>query len=159
MGRAMSLVAQLAAKSLAYASGLAKANSLGSMNSLVIITRRGTYDLDSREYDPAAVEVLYDDPDHPGAGAIAGVASTSGPMSLSLGDEPAYYSSLTIYIPQDTPGKHIRIDDVVHIIATPDNYAVGRLYRVSDVPAGGRIFSSIELSCTGIAPSKQWSIT
>jgi hypothetical protein len=127
------------------------------MNSLVVITRPGTYDDVLREYDPAAAEVLYDDPLVPGAGAVAGVTSTGSGQSLSLGDEVQYYASIQVYIPQESPSKNVRVDDVVLVVTGPDNDIDGRLFRVTNVPVGGRLFSSIGMLCTGIAPSKQWS--
>lgn len=153
----MSAVAGLAAKSLRFASAMAKAHSVGSMNSLVVITRSGIYDPVSREYDTSAKQTLYDNFTNPGAGGIAGVASTTGASSLSLGDEPQYYSSVIVYIPQESPTKNLMINDIVQIIYCPDNDIIGRLFRVDDIPVGGRLYSSIPLHCTGIAPSREWT--
>lgn len=153
----MSIAAALTAKSLRLASVLAKAYSEGAMNSLVIIIRMGTYDPVSREYDTETKQILYDDFSYPGTGAKAGVAESSGASNLSLGDEPQYYSSVTVYVPQTAPIKTLMINDIVHVIYCPDNYAIGHFYRVDDIPAGGRTYSSIALHCTGIAPSREWA--
>lgn len=157
----MNLVSAIATRSLAYATVVAQAHAIGSMNSLVTVTREGSYDPVLREYDPELKEVLYDAWDSAGAatgaGAIAGVTSAEGPSVLSLGDEPQYYSSITVFLPKSGAKRSIRIDDTVLIIASPDVDITGRYFRVTGVPAGGRIYASNTLQCTGIAPSKQWS--
>jgi hypothetical protein len=157
-------LATLAARaSLAYAQGAAQDFTAASMNSLVVITRPdlGGFDETSREYTPPASSVIYDSRDlagePTGAGAIAGISMASGQISYAVGDETTYYNSLTCYIPTDLVA-HPHIDDVVFVVANPDEDLVGRRFRVTDVPAGGRINASIQLSCTGIAPSRQWEI-
>lgn len=153
----MSIVAALATKSLNFASVMAKAHSIGSMNSLVTVTRMGEYDEVSREYDTEAKQVLYDNFDNPGAGAKAGVAATDATSGMSIGDETQYYASVIVYIPQESPIKNLMVNDVVHVIYCPDNDINGRYFRVDSIPVGGRIYSSIPLHCTGIAPSREWA--
>ena len=153
----MSIVAALATKSLNFASVMAKAHSIGSMNSLVIVTRIGEYDPVSREYDTTAKQTLYDNFGSPGAGAKAGVASTGATSGMSIGDETQYYASVTIYIPQESPTKNLMVNDIVQVIYCPDNDINGRYFRVDSIPVGGRIYSSIPLHCTGIAPSREWA--
>lgn len=157
----MNLVSAIATRSLAYATVVAQAHAIGSMNSLVTVTRDGSYDTGLREYDPELREVLYDawdDAGDPtGDGAIAGVSTAEGPSTLSLGDEPQYYSSITVYLPRSGAKKSIRIDDTVLVVTSPDPDIDGRFFRVTGVPAGGRLYASNTLHCTGIAPSKQWS--
>lgn len=157
MSTPVPLATAIARRSLAYAQGLAQAHANGSMNSLVLITRPGsdTFNETTREYGSGLQTVIYDDPDNAGAGAIAGVTLAQGPITMDLGDEPQYYSSITAYIPQQVP-KLPRINDLLEIKANPDPDMVGRRFRIVDVPAGGRISASIALSCTGIAPSKEW---
>lgn len=155
------LAAAVARRSMTFATRAARASAAGSMNSLVVITRpsdqtEGDYDLVTREYTPGEAAVIYDDEDTPGAGAIAGITVAQGPLQMDLGDEPQYYSSLTVYIPSPVPSVP-RINDLVHVIASPDQPIIGRWFRVMDVPVGGRIDASFELQCQGIAPSREWS--
>jgi len=142
---------------MAYAQQLAQPAAEGAMNSLVVITRPGTatFDETSREYQNGTASPIYDDPDFPGVGAKAGITLASGPITMNLGDEPQYYSSATISIPQSAP-INPRIDDIVLVTANQDKDMIGRYFRVVDVPVGGRISASIDLSCVGIAPSRQW---
>ena len=131
------------------------------MNSLVIITRPrvGGYDQVTREYTQPATITIYDTRDAQGAftglGAKAGVSLTNTASTFSIGDEPTYYSSITCYVP-NVLETNIHIDDVVKFMVSPDIDIVGREFRVTDVPAGGRINTSTDLSCVGIDPSRQW---
>jgi hypothetical protein len=132
------------------------------MNSLVIITRSGIgeYDELTREYTAPGVVTVYDDDVLFGVGAKAGVTLATGPITMSVGDEPTYYANATVYIPatyipRSTPATP-RIDDVVQVMASSDTGLIGRYFRIVDVPVGGRISASINLSCVGIAPSRQW---
>lgn len=152
----MSIVGSLAAKSLRFATQMAQAHSVGSMNSLIVITRTGSYDNVLREYDSSASQTIYDNLQSAGAGAKAGISNTQGPTSLSLGDETQYYSSITVYIPQDGPSTNVRIGDTVRVVSCPDNDIDGRIFRVTNLDVGGRIHSSISMQATGIAPSKEW---
>lgn len=151
------LARAVARRSLAYAQPLAQGNAEGAMNSLVLIQRpaEGTYDEDTREYGSPALTPVYDDPDMPGYGAMAGITPAEGPITMNLGDEPQYYSSVTIYIP--ARAARCRIDDVVLVMANPDPDLVERYFRIIDVPDGGRINASQALSATGIAPSRAWT--
>lgn len=151
------LVADLTAFNLAFATQYATHHAEGAMNSLIILSRQGAYDEVSREYDESAGEVLYDNFSDPGKGARAGVATAQGPMNFNVGDEPTYYSSVKVYLPQDGPTKNPRVDDVVYVVASPEDDIVGRYFRVIDAPVGGRMHASMELQCVGIAPSRQWS--
>lgn len=153
----MSLVAQLTARSIRLAGEIAREHSEGAMNALVTLTRRGTYDEVSREYDAGADEVLYDNLSEPGMGAMAGVSTTTNEVAMDLGDEEQHYSSVTVYLPQDGPTKNPRVHDIVKVVAAPEQDIVGRHFRVVGVPVGGRIYSSITLTCVGIAPSREWS--
>ena len=141
-------------RSLTYANRIATAHAIGAMNSRVVITRSGAWSLSDFEYDPNAPTTVYDDPDNPGAGAQAGVTPAQGPITMELGDENQYFSNVTVYIPQTAP-TNPRIDDLVKVTYCPDPEIEGRFFRVMDVPVGGRINSSIALSCTGIAPSRE----
>lgn len=148
-------------RSLDYGQQLAEQFADGTMNSLVVISRPGdsTYDEISREYTPPRSKVIYDVLDNAGnptgVGDIAGITSASGPITFSVGDEPTYYESITVHVPFSCPIQP-RIDDVVLVMSNPDRDLVNRRFRVTDVPAGGRINPSTTLSCVGIAPSRQW---
>lgn len=157
----MNLAAIATALSLDFAQNLSEAFSEASMNSRVIITRPGVavYNETTREYSAPITVTIYDEKDPDGAftgiGAPAGITLTGASSSYSVGDEPTYYSSMTCYTPNVmsiTP----RIDDVVKVIFNPDSDMVGRQFRVTDVPAGGRLSTSTDLACVGIAPSRQW---
>lgn len=152
-----SLAAAAARLSLAYGQQLAMDFAVSAMNSLVLITRPGSsgYDQTTREYSPPNTVVVYDSVVVPGAGDIAGVTSANGPITYNIGDEPTYYESLTVTIPTTCPIQP-RIDDLVTIKDNPDRDLINRVFRVTDVPAGGRINPSTTLTCTGIAPSRQW---
>ena len=153
----MSLAAGIARRSMAFATRTARATAKGTMNSLGLITRPGGgFDPDLREYDPSNPTVVYDDPTTPGAGNIAGITVAQGPINMDLGDEPQYYSSIAVYLPSDVPILPM-INDLVLVKASPDQPIVGRYFRVLDVPVGGRIDASIDLQCTGIQPSREWS--
>jgi hypothetical protein len=141
-------------RSLAFAQRLARLHAEGAMNSRVMITRKGIWDTAGYEYDPDTPTTIYDDPDSPGAGAIAGITEAQGPMEMQVGDEPSYYSSVTVYIPQTAPVNPI-INDLVYVIDCPDTELEHRVFRVMDVPAGGRLSASIALSCQGVAPSRE----
>jgi hypothetical protein len=151
----MNLLTALTRKSIRVAQSRIEPFAEGSMNSLVLITRRGIYNADEGEYDPTAEVAVYDDPDLPGTGARAAVTSTSSSGTYEFGDEPTYTDSISVKIPRGS--MRPRIDDVVRVIAGPDQNLTGRYFRVVGVPAGGVLMPSIQLSCTGVAPSKQWN--
>lgn len=154
MSRA-SLTTGLTRKSMAFATTVAIAHALGAMNSLVLIERDGGYDEATREYDLEKTVTIYDNALVPGSGGEAGVVVTDGPSTMDIGDEPAYFDALTVYIPQHSPNLP-RIDDLIFVMATPDADLVDRVFRVTSVANGGRILASNRISAVGVAPSKQW---
>jgi hypothetical protein len=135
-------------KSLSLAQKMGMQVAESTMNSTVEIRRPAAdfFDDTTRLYTPRAAELIYS--------GMAGVPPATGSVEMDLGDEPTYYSSTTIKIPQNSP--HIRIDDVLQVITTPDDGMVNRFFRITDVPVGGRIVASIALSCVGISPSRNW---
>ena len=137
-------------RSLAFAQVAAQAFSEAAMNSWVLIERPApaTYDESARAYAKPVMSFVYT--------GKAGVTLAAGAGSFGVGDEPTYYASITCHIPH-APATMPRIDDVITIQACPDIDLVGRAFRVTDVPAGGRVATSVDLSATGIAPSRQWS--
>lgn len=153
----MSLVTNLARKSIAYASGVAQQHALGSMNSLVVIERSGGYDEVDREYDPTTLTTVYDNPEPgmEGTGWFAGVTPTQGPITMELGDEVEHYDSINLYLPHDMP-MLAKIGDMVTIVITPDVDLAGRLFKVVSAEVGGRIYASNHFVCQGIAPSPVW---
>lgn len=153
----MNLAAALVRKSLSLAQGMVQPYAEGAMNSLVVITRKGVYNADEGEYDPGATVTVYADSEDPTIGAMAGITSTSSSGSMDLGDEPAYFDTITVMIPRGSLLP--RIDDDVHVMAAPDTNLINRHFRVISVPAGGRLFPSITLTCSGVAPSRQWNVS
>lgn len=157
----MNLIEQVTRRSLALAQRFSEDFSEYAMNSLVIITRPSlaVYNEDTRKYSQPFTTTIYDTKDassqFTGVGAKAGITLTNVGGSYSVGDEPTYYSSITCYVP-NVMVINPRIDDVVKVIFNVDPDLIGREFRVTDVPAGGRISTSTDLACTGIAPSRQW---
>jgi hypothetical protein len=151
----MNLLTAVTRKSISFAQGYVEPFAEGAMNSLVLITRRGVYNAAEGEYDPSAEIAVYDDDTLAGTGARAAVTITSGGGTLEFGDEPAYFDSIMVRVPRRS--LRPRIDDVVRVMAGPDINLTGRYFRVIGVPAGGILMPSIALSCTGVAPSKQWN--
>lgn len=144
------LAALGAQRSLTYAQDRAQAYAEAVMNARVSITRpaSATYDEVTREYTKPTSSPVYTGP--------AGLTIAGGPITMAIGDEPTYYSSLTAYVPHQLEILP-RIDDVITVLAAPDVDLVGRSFRITDVPVGGRVTTSMSLSAVGIAPSRQWS--
>ena len=144
------LAEQAAQRSLTFAQHRAQDYAESVMNSTISIGRPAvaSYNETARTYTKPVMSPIYD--------GKAGVTLASGAGTYAVGDEPTYYSSITCHIPH-APALMPRIDDVITIEASPDPDLVGRTFRITDVPAGGRVATSIDLSATGIAPSRQWS--
>lgn len=83
----------------------------------------------------------------------ARVHAVTGPLTMAVGDEPQYFSSTTISIPERVETIP-QVDDVVTITDCPDDKAIGRSYRVTDVGVGGQMHSALAMSCTGIQPAR-----
>jgi hypothetical protein len=111
----MNLATLIVRKSMGVAQAMIPAYVEGSMNSLVRITRPGHWSGDTGEYDPDAGTVVYADDVDPELGAMAGIALGSGPLTLSVGDEPEYYDTLTVYIPRHATEPWI--DDILVVMA------------------------------------------
>ena len=144
------LASQSARRSLAFAQNHAQAYAEAAMNSVVRIIRPATasYDEATREYAVPATSFVYL--------GDAGITVAAGPITYSVGDEPTYFSSITCYVPHALLILP-RIDDVIEVLTGPDADLNGRFFRITDVPVGGRVSTSMDLSATGIAPSRQWS--
>lgn len=86
----------------------------------------------------------------------ARVATSSGPLTYAVGDESSYFQALTVSIPVVT--ADVMVDDLVLVTAHPgDPAVVGRVFRVTDVEAGGQWMAARKLSVVGVADSQQWS--
>lgn len=150
------LATLLVRKSMSLAQSLVEPYAEGAMNSLVRITRNGGWDPDLAEYNPDGETVIYADSDDDTIGAMAGVTSSSGPISMDVGDEVEFYDSITVMIPRSHPAEP-RINDLVRIMAGPDTDLIGRYFRITGVPVGGRLLPSNTFTATGIAKSRTWS--
>lgn len=155
-----SLVAALTARSNRVASLFAAAQFEGSMNSMVRITRGGeadpawdevtkqvTRDSDETEiYGPETVPAGWD--------PIALVKTVSGPVTMTLADEPQYFQSTFIEIP--LWANQPEVDDIVEILRSPDVRLVDRFYRVVDVEHAGQLPLYQRLQVVGIQPGRYW---
>lgn len=157
----MSLAQLITQRSLEYAQQLAQPHAEGAMNSRVVIVRYGSqWNAARGEYGAGTPTAVYDDPDDPfvdpanlGAGAPAGITPTQGPIQTSFGDEPEFFDTVNVYVPKGIATLP-RINDLVHVIDTPDVQFVGRQFRITSVGAGGRLVPSIPIIATGAAPSR-----
>lgn len=146
----------LVRKSLSLAQALVEPYAEGAMNSLVRITRGGSWDPAGGEWDPAGVSVIYADDVDPELGARAGITGSTGPSFLDVGDEPEYYDMISVMIPRSAPAEPL-IDDLVEVMASPDHDIIGRHFRVTGLSVGGRLLPSTTLQCSGLAKSKRWA--
>ena len=85
----------------------------------------------------------------------ARVYGVSGPATYSVGDEPQYFSSTYVSIPQGAANP--RVDDVIEVMSHPDASLVGRFFRVQDAESGGQMPAATRMQVIGIQPSRQWS--
>jgi hypothetical protein len=104
----------------------------------------------------------------------ARVYLVQGPVTYALGEEPQYFSSTYVSIPDTYPADgdtnnsasetwtkgdpvHPQVDDVVEVHAHHDPYTVGRRFRVTDVEAGAQITSFIRMQVAGIQRYRGWT--
>jgi len=94
-----------------------------------------------------------------GKGRVSGV---SGPVQYSLGEEPQYFSSGTVYVPLEnadgTPTTP-QVNDIVIVTSHPDVLMVNRAFRVMNVAASGQFIAARELSVTGVQRWEAWTPT
>jgi len=140
-------------RSIKVAQQMAMGVSEGAMNSLITITRpsEGGFNDETRKYVPPTGEPFYGTE---AEGKPAGITPTEGPITMDLGDEPTYYSSISWKIPHKSPLP--RVNDVIKITANVDEDLVNRQFRITNVQVGGRIVASTSGQAQGIAPSKGW---
>lgn len=152
------MYAKVSRRALTTAQHYASAYADAQRNSLVIVSRGYTFNETDRNWDRGSSTVIYDDKDasddFTGLGAPAGIASTTGPMTVDFGDEPTSYDSVMIYLPLSMPVEP-RIDDLVTVTYSPDRGFSGRTFRIEDVNAGGRLSSSVTCRASGPAPRKE----
>ncbi len=153
------LIQGIAKRALAFAQPQAEHYAEGTMNSLVRIFRNPQFVFNetTRLVEPANETVVYDDVDFPGFGAPAGITPATGPVTMEIGDEPQYYSNATVYIPVGAAFLRPQVDDIVQVMANQDADFIRRMLRVVDVPDGGRIQASQQLTCVGVQPSSNWT--
>lgn len=104
----------------------------------------------------------------------ARVYLVSGPVTYALGEEPQYFSSTYVSVPDTYPadadtatwpnetwseGDQVlpQVDDLIEVHAHHDPYTVGRRFRVTDVESGAQISPFIRLQAAGIQRFKGWS--
>lgn len=153
------LINGIAKRALAFAQPQAQAYAEGTMNSLVRIVRNPdfVFNEETRLVEPVNETVVYDDRQMPGIGAPAGITPATGPVTMELGDEPQYYSNATVYIPFGAAFMRPQVDDIVQVMANLDADLLNRMFRIVDVPDGGRLQASQQLTCTGVQPSSNWA--
>jgi hypothetical protein len=125
-----------------------------NMTATVRVDRPGTPTLDTTGGDVTAVvsKVVYE-----GKGRVSTV---SGPVQYSLGDEPQYFSSGSIFIPLlDDSGLPTtpQVNDIVTILSHIDVLMVDRVFRVMNVQASGQFVAARELAVTGVQRWEGWT--
>lgn len=154
----VSLAQQLVRKSLLVAQFMVEPYANGAMNSLVRITRNGTWNQSGGEWDPTGTAVIYADDQDPELGAAAGITGSTGPSYLDVGDEPEYYDMISVMIPRSSQAEP-QIDDLLQVMYSPDVDIIGRYFRVTGFSVGGRLMPSTTMQCSGLAKSKRWGPT
>lgn len=139
--------------SFAFAQRIAQKFAESNMTAEVTIVRPGPTTLDTVDgsLDVATGVTVY-------TGA-ARVYPVGGPVTLDLGDEPQYFSSAYVSVPlTDASGANVlpQVDDLVEIVDHPDPLAVGRLFRVTDVEAGGQLAVVRRMQVVGVQRFKAW---
>lgn len=138
----------------ALAAAMARRFAERNMVARVRITRLGAPVLDpvTGVLDAAAPELVYE--------GIGRVSLVSGPVTMSLGDEPQYFSGSSVSIPVEVDGVHAvpRVDDVVEVLEHPDSLVVGLSFRVMDVETGGHMIAARRMQVTGAQRAKTWRV-
>lgn len=80
--------------------------------------------------------------------------SITGPVTMALGEEPAYFSSTFISIPRSA--NQPEVDDVATWLQHPDISLLNREFRVTDVEAGGQLPTVWRMQVQGLQPGRSW---
>jgi hypothetical protein len=96
------------------------------------------------------------------------VYTVSGPVQFMLGEEPQYYSSTYVSVP-DTHEQNAadytyrigdpvlpRVDDIVEVLAHHDARTQGKKLRVTDVQSAGQFRPFVVMNTVGVQFSKRW---
>lgn len=126
----------------------------GNMTAVVRLSRPdpGVFDHVDGSLDVASGQVVYE-----GKGRVYPV---SGPLTLNLGDEPQYFSQAFVSVPLvDDVGDNVlpQVDDLVEVLEHPDPLSVGRLFRVTDVEAGGQFAVVRRMQVVGVQRFRSWT--
>jgi hypothetical protein len=96
------------------------------------------------------------------------VYTVSGPVQFMLGEEPQYFSSTYVSVPDThvTPaadggydvGDPVlpRVDDVIEVVAHHDVRTQGTKLRVTDVQSAGQFHPFVVMTAVGAQWSKRW---
>ena len=121
-----------------------------NMTATVAITRKS-----APVFDPQTGGLASADPDIVYIGK-ARIYTVQGPMTMSYGDEPAYFSSSIVSIPVITT-ELPRVDDLIRVLDYPSDPTMkDRFFRVQDVESGGQWMAARKLQVTGVQESQQW---
>lgn len=131
---------------IAKAAKLAKSYAEGNMNAAVRITRPTdpVFNRTTGFLAEPTEALIYS--------GKARITTLSGPVQLSVGDDPQFYSSCYVSIPlASTP----QVDDIVQITAHPDTAIVGRFFRIEDVEGGSEMPVVRRMRCMGVQHSRK----
>lgn len=134
-----------AAVMIARATKVARTYAEGNMNSAVRITRptEAVFNRSTGVLDEPAEALVY-------AGK-ARITPLQGPVQLSIGDDPQFYSSCNVSVPLTVMPQ---VDDIVQITASPDPGVIGRVFRIEDVEGGGEMPVVRRVRATGVQHSR-----
>lgn len=127
-----------------FAIQMARRYSESNMLSRVRVTRKGMLDQQSSgDVEATDVGIVYE--------GVARVYEVTGPLTMSYGEAPTYFSSTYCSIPIEALGDEVtRINDMVEILDHLDATVVGRIFRVTHVDSGGQFPVSRRLSLQGV---------
>ena len=127
-----------------FAIQMARRYSESNMLAQVRVTRKGMLDQKSSgDVEATDVGIVYE--------GVSRVYEVTGPLTMSYGEAPSYYSSTYCSIPIEALGDEVaRIHDMVEVLAHLDATVVGRIFRVTHVDSGGQFPVSRRLSLQGV---------
>lgn len=143
----------------ATAQAKVRASTERAMDALVVILRGGKGVLDKatgRVSGLSDAATVYDDPNHPGAGGIAGIHTVTGQGSVSNGVGQIDTRQVVVSIPWSA--ELPRRDDLVCVIdGGQDTALAGAALRVVEVAGGTRFADARRMSCTLWGKSGYWT--